>query len=136
MKVINEIIIYFMVGVIIYFLDIHYTKYDKDCTSTLSKKIAFYTTVLFHHLIICFMVLSCLFSKNKTIIFSVFILSFIIFFQWKLFKRCILTTASTNLCNGKYKWKTTYVIKKHLVENEYYLYFILISIMIFKLVYL
>lgn len=136
MKLINEILIYLMIGIIVYFLDIHYTNYDKDCTSTPSKKIAFHTTVLLHHLIICFTVLTCLFSKNKLMIFCVLILSMIIFFQWKLFKMCVLTSASTKLCNGKYTWKMTYVVKKHLVENEYYLYVILISIMLLKLVYL
>lgn len=133
---INEILIYLIIGVIVYFLDIHYTNYDKECTSTPSKKIAFHTTVLLHHLVICFIFLTCLFSTNKPMLFFVLILSVMIFFQWKLFKICVLTSASTKLCNGKYKWKTTSIIKKHLVENEYYIYFIFIGILILKLIYI
>lgn len=127
----TEIFIYLVVGIIAYFLDIFYTEYDDDCTSSQFKKTAFHITLILHHLLISFIILVSFFSTNKNLLLFVLILCIFIFIQWKLFSICIITSASKKLCNGKYKWKITSVIN-NITDNEYYFYLIILLVLILK----
>ena len=104
-----------------FFLDIFYTEYDDDCTSSQFKKTAFHITLILHHLLISFIILVCFFSTNKNLLLFVLILCIFIFIQWKLFSICIITSASKKLCNGKYKWKITNIINNLLdiIRNKF-----------------
>jgi hypothetical protein len=130
-KINTEILIYLVVGIIAYFLDIFYTEYDDDCTSSQFKKTAFHITLILHHLLISFIILVCFFSTNKNLLLFVLILCIFIFIQWKLFSICIITSASKKLCNGKYKWKITNIIN-NITDNEYYFYLIILLVLILK----
>lgn len=132
MRLITELFIYVLIGLLFYLYDIKTQKYSQDCTSTKSKKITFNLNLLLHHIISTSFWHFAWLSTNKNILLLYIIFGIIIIGHWKIFGDCIFSLKARQNCNGKYDFPMHNIHKLIIPRiiypyfNMYYMYIITI----------
>lgn len=122
MRVITELLIYILFGLLFYLYDINYYKYDNICTDTTIKKITFNANLLFHHIISTSFFHFAWLSANKNILLLYVIFGTIIFIHWKIFGDCIFHIHAKNNCNGNYNFPVHQIYKSIIPKFIYPLF--------------
>lgn len=132
MRVITELLIYMLLGLLFYLYDIKTQKYNPDCTNTAPKKITFNLNLLLHHIISTSFWHFAWLSTNKNILLFYIIFGTIIVGHWKIFGDCIFSLKAREHCNGKYDFPMHHIHQSIIPRiiypyfNMYYMYIIAI----------